>query len=84
VQIHRSEHHTPDAAVPEKSAISSPIAQALRQRKEAVSLALVDSVANWDKYAAEITDQDSRREFARREMAAMVDYLVTYLGSGGR
>ncbi len=69
-------------AVPSKSGVSSTIAEALRQHREKIALALVDSVAEWDKYSAEITDQASRREFAFRETIAFVDYLASYLDSG--
>jgi HAD superfamily phosphatase (TIGR01681 family) len=64
------------------SPISPAISQVLRQQREEIALALVSSVADWDKYSAEISDQRSRLEFARRETIAFVDYLVTYFADG--
>jgi FkbH-like protein len=61
-------------------AVSSAIARALRQQREQIALALVDSVADWEKYSAEIAE--SRSDFARRETTAFVDYLMTYFGKG--
>jgi HAD superfamily phosphatase (TIGR01681 family) len=68
--------------VPANSAISSPIAQALQEQRKEIALALVNSVAGWDKYAGLIADMTSRREFADRETIAFVDYLVTYFAEG--
>ena len=59
---------------------SSAIAEALRNQREALALALVSSVSDWQKYAAEIAE--SRREFAGRETIAFVDYLTAYFSEG--
>lgn len=56
------------------------IVQVLRNERAAIALALVDSVANWEKYASEIAE--SRFEFAHRETAVFVDYLIAYFAEG--
>src|SRR5450631_3746706 len=45
-------------------------------------MAFVTSVMDWEKYSAEITDDNSRNSFAQRETIAFVDYLISYFGTG--
>jgi hypothetical protein len=66
--------------VPANTAVSSAIARVLRQQRERIALALVDSVVDWEKYCAKIAE--SRSEFARRETTAFVDYLTIYFSKG--
>src|SRR5690348_5706553 len=52
------------------------LAQSIRRHRQAVATALMRSVAEWDKYAAEIqSDPDG---FLEREIFAFVDYLALY------
>jgi hypothetical protein len=68
--------------MPAKTAVSSEIAQALKEQRDEIALALVTSVADWEKFSAEITSEAAIRMFAQREMMAFVDYLITYFASG--
>lgn len=68
--------------MPKKNPISPTIAKALQRRRQEISLALVGSVAGWDKFSTEIADPGSRRDFADRETIAFVDYLASYFADG--
>jgi FkbH-like protein len=65
-----------------RSTVSAKIAEVLRNDRAAIAIALVDSVAGWEKYSAEITDDNSCHSFAQRETVAFVDYLISYFGTG--
>jgi FkbH-like protein len=58
------------------------IAKILRSNRDALGLALIDSLTDWDKYRLELSDQSKKQEFAQRETVAFVDYLSTYFASG--
>ena len=57
-------------------------AQALAGKRLALAVALVDSIADLEKYSHDIGAAESREEFATRETMALVDYLIAYLNTG--
>jgi FkbH-like protein len=66
----------------ETLAISSSLSRSLRGNRDALSLALVKSIAAWDKYSSELSEQSAWEGFARRETAAFVDYIATFFATG--
>jgi len=64
------------------SAVSVTVSSVLRSNRNAIAIALIDSVAEWDKYSSEIPDDASRREFSQRETIAFVDYLAALFETG--
>lgn len=61
---------------------STSIANALRNNRDALGLALIESLAGWSKYSDELADLSKRSEFAQRETIAFVDYLAAYFSHG--
>jgi FkbH-like protein len=61
---------------------STSIAVALRENRNVLAVALAASLAEWDKYSGELTDQTKHNEFAQRETVAFVDYLFSYFSKG--
>ena len=55
-----------------------PIADALRNNKNLLAEALLESIREWDKYANDLGNTSLElQEFVRRELVAFVDYLIT-------
>jgi FkbH-like protein len=58
------------------------IAEVIIRHRNKIALALVQSLANWDKYSADLSDASSHKELAERETAIYVDYLSAYFATG--
>ena len=58
------------------------VAGILRNNRDRLGIALINSLAGWDKYESEISNPSARQEFAQRETVALVDYLSTYFATG--
>jgi FkbH-like protein len=61
---------------------SKTIADALRHSRDALGIALTESLTGWDKYSEGLADPSNRREFAQRETVVFVDYLAAYFDHG--
>jgi FkbH-like protein len=57
---------------------SSIVANALRDNRDALGIALTESLVGWEKYSDELADIPKRTAFAQRETVAFVDYLAAY------
>jgi len=62
--------------------VSAKVAKVLRDNRDNIALALVEAVANWEKFSSEISSQALRYEFSQRETIAFVDYLSAYFETG--
>jgi FkbH-like protein len=58
------------------------IAAALFEGRDEISLCLMKSVANWDKYREQIAAVKDLKEFLRRDYHFMVDYLALRFKTG--
>jgi FkbH-like protein len=58
------------------------VAGILRNNRDRLGIALINSLAGWDKYESEISNPSTRQEFAQRETIALVDYLSAYFETG--
>lgn len=58
------------------------IANALRNNRDALGIALIEPLGDWNKYSGELAGASSKLEFAQRETIAFVDYLASYFSNG--
>lgn len=58
------------------------LAGTLRNNRDRLGIALINSLTGWHKYESEISDPAARAGFAQRETIALVDYLSAYFSTG--
>jgi predicted HAD superfamily phosphohydrolase YqeG len=58
------------------------VAGILRNNRDRLGIALINSLTGWDKYESVISNASTRQEFAQRETVALVDYLSAYFATG--